>query len=218
MNEEQALKYGTGEYGQGHTLLSGVCDKCGDVFFVIRNRFTDGGSYCSKTCSGIARRGITLEKRNCKRCQVEFQCRPFESKSFCSNKCGSSNRWESSVGRERYTDYNGYIKIRARNHPRASKYGKHVAEHAIVMENMLGRFLAPGENVHHKNGIRTDNHPDNLELWVKPQTPGQRVDDLIKFVAENYEREVMAALDVKHLILSVIKRIEIDGTLAVKGE
>ena len=52
-----------------------------------------------------------------------------------------------------------------------------VNEHQIVMEGMIGRALRSGENVHHKNGIRNDNRPDNLELWSVAQPYGQRVED-----------------------------------------
>jgi hypothetical protein len=34
-------------------------------------------------------------------------------------------------------------------------------------------------------GIRHDNRPENLELWVSTRT-GQRVDDLLRFVVEQY--------------------------------
>lgn len=73
----------------------------------------------------------------------------------------------------RWLDGNGYVVLTQPQRRRR------VAEHRQVMEQLLGRDLLPGETVHHRNGVRTDNRPENLELWVSTQPAGQRVDDLL---------------------------------------
>jgi hypothetical protein len=68
-------------------------------------------------------------------------------------------------------------------------------EHALVMEAYLGRKLRPGETVHHRNGDRTDNRPQNLELWSRQHPPGQRVDDLVDWLARDHPAEFARARD-----------------------
>ena len=60
----------------------------------------------------------------------------------------------------------GYILILKPEHPFASKTG-YIREHRLVMEKILKRYLKPKEKVHHRNGIRSDNRPENLALVVK---------------------------------------------------
>lgn len=71
----------------------------------------------------------------------------------------------------------GYRMVRVPEHPRQSN--GYVFEHIIIMENMLGRRLVSGETVHHLNGIKDDNRPENLELWVRPQPSGIRASDAL---------------------------------------
>jgi hypothetical protein len=67
-----------------------------------------------------------------------------------------------------------------------------MSEHKLIMQCELGRKLVRGENVHHINGHKSDNRPENLELWASYQPSGQRTQDLLA-----YAQELIARYDIE---------------------
>ena len=71
---------------------------------------------------------------------------------------GHGRNWQG--GRSKNTT-NGYITIWIPEHHRASKQG-YAYEHILVWEQTHGRKVPKGWVVHHLNGVKTDNRPENL--------------------------------------------------------
>ena len=61
---------------------------------------------------------------------------------------------------------NGYIMRKVNYHPKQNKRG-YVAEHRLVYERYLERFLDSKEVIHHINGNREDNRIENLQIVVE---------------------------------------------------
>ncbi len=78
----------------------------------------------------------------------------------CSKKGDRGGNWRGG----RQIDKDGYVLVSGQyTHPRRDRHDC-VREHVLVLEKKLGRFLVGDEVGHHKNGIKDDNSPDNLEL------------------------------------------------------
>jgi len=92
-----------------------------------------------------------------------------KSKNVMVRKLGEGKEWHNSPA--------GYIVRYEPTNPNAGPNGQ-VYEHRHVMSQRLGRPLRKGENVHHRNGKKHDNRPENLEIWASGQPAGQRVQDV----------------------------------------
>lgn len=95
---------------------------------------------------------------------------------------GSANpKWKGG----RQINPQGYVLITT--HPNGGRR-KRVFEHVLIMEQILGRKLYDDESIHHKNGIRGDNAPSNLELKPSSHGRGQSIPDLISWAKEILRR------------------------------
>lgn len=124
-------------------------------------------------------------------CEVEGCERTYSAKGLCAlhynrlrenGDVGPPDPKKRPNGRIWIDPESGYV------------YEGRILQHRVVMARTLGRPLYAWENVHHKNGVRSDNNPGNLELWVKPQPVGQRIEDLIVFIVKHYPEEVHSVL------------------------
>lgn len=169
-----------GEYGP--IRARGMCVVHYNAWYWRKN----GSKYVERRKLGLA---APIADR---RCSVDGCNDAHEAKGYCTfhyrraiagREVDAPRRASTGSGT---TDADGYRKVYVDGRPRR--------EHRVLMERILGRPLADHEEVHHKNGVRHDNRPENLELWARPQPSGQRVEDLVSWVVGNYADEVRKLL------------------------
>ena len=101
----------------------------------------------------------------CSTCPIERRLRELGlSRGVGMNtppRCGGKNNmWNGGRSVTRH----GYVLVRVgMNHHLADVRG-YAYEHRVVAEKKVGRRLVSGEQIHHMNGDRGDNRPENLEV------------------------------------------------------
>lgn len=123
------------------------------------------------------------QDRGCK----ENECpRPHEAHGYCATHyIHAVGRAEVAVRTHRAPTLtkDGYVRVFVPGNPNAQKSG-YALEHIVTMAAVIGRPILPDETVHHRNGVRSDNRPENLELWVSRHPKGQRVEDVVAWAKE----------------------------------
>lgn len=162
-------------------LITYDCEMCGTRVTRRRSPSTVRvpPKFCSQRCNAarkteLARGTQPNHSFNCQHCGrvVVVYRSPAQARRqpprFCSLRClGAAQRGEHnpSFTGGRYTDSNGYVLVLAPQHRLADCRG-YVYEHRLIAEQKIGRDLGPDEVVHHVNGVKSDNQPENLHVMA----------------------------------------------------
>lgn len=156
-----------------------ICEGCGKQFHPHTGR-RYSNKWCSRKCFYETKRVY----ETCKNCGKSFYHIRSKPRIFCSRKCwfeanGKTYHGQSTFKGEKHISGRGYVYIHIPDHPAVQgKPYKRIAEHRLVMEKFLGRYLHSWELVHHKNRNKQDNSLENLELWFTGHPNGNEVSEV----------------------------------------
>jgi endogenous inhibitor of DNA gyrase (YacG/DUF329 family) len=161
-------------------LVTVECARCGNEFqrkaWEVEQRKRKGWAlYCSVECRDAVKRGRQGERRvervqlRCENCGGLFEVAPHESKGrkFCSKTCAVTAPGRGRKPQDTRTiNSHGYafVFVPIDERPPGQRHIARHPEHRVVMARELGRWPTAFESVHHRNGDRLDNRPENLQL------------------------------------------------------
>jgi len=137
------LEKNKGKHGKGIYYVC-ICDFCGKKFermksaFCYYKRKSNGkNQFCNARCYG-----------------------DWKKENYIAWNRGKIREQVGSYYKGFIKTMEGYIRLYNPDYPEDER--KYVLEHRLIMEKKLDRRLKAKEIVHHLNGIRDDNRPENL--------------------------------------------------------
>lgn len=162
-----------------------VCEWCIDDYYVPK-ALIEKSRFCSAACRDEGNK-VGVEARICEGCGETFEfnlkMKKWNAGKYHSRECMHAHRRAQAIG-STYKNPQGYIVEFQPDSPMAQPSTGNLFQHRRVLAEKIGRPLEPHENPHHKNGIKDDNRPENLELWSTSQPAGQSVVDKIAWAKE----------------------------------
>jgi hypothetical protein len=167
------------EFYKEHGKETKICPVCDKIF---HGDNLTCGSQCGYKLVRIRNRGTDAKCQICEKSLLDKK----PGLKFCSRSCSSksyqANYYKYQNG-DKKSHPQGYILLKVNN--------SWVLEHRYLLGQSLGRPLHKEERVHHKNGIRSDNRLENLELWSihKKDPPGSRISDIKQDILQRIVEE-----------------------------